>query len=78
MLAMGKNPPERHRWSSTRFAYLALALNGLGVAILVANMLAGNVWVPVAVPIAAGCLLLGGVSGFQTRRLRLKERREGS
>lgn len=78
MTTKGKNPYERRRWSSTHFAYLALALNGLGVAILVASLLAGNVWSWLAVPAAVGFLLLGAIAGFQTRRLRLKERREGN
>lgn len=66
------------RWSSTQFAYLALALNGMSVAILVSSFLAGNVWWQVAVPVAVGFLLLGAIAGFQTRRLRIRERHQGS
>ena len=40
--------------------------------VLLANLLTGNVWWKVAVPIAVVCLLIGGLAGFQARRLRLK------
>ncbi len=67
---------DRRRWTSAEYAYLALGLNGLCVLILFSNLLTGNTWWRVAVPLAVVCLLLGAVSGFQTRRLRMKERQE--
>lgn len=42
--------------------------------VLLANLLTGNAWWRVAVPIAVVCLFLGGLAGFQARRLRLKGR----
>ncbi len=76
MSSSGPTPPQRRRWTSAQFAYLALGLNGLCLLILFANLLTGNSWWEIAVPFAVGCLLLGGLSGFQTRRLRLKERHQ--
>lgn len=67
-------PKGRQPWSSLQFAYLALALNGIGVAVLIANLLTGGGWTGAAMAIAVPCLLLGLVTGFQTRRLRLRER----
>jgi hypothetical protein len=55
---------------------LALGLNGLCLLILFANLMTGNSWWEIAVPVAVGFLLLGGLCGFQTRRLRLKERQQ--
>lgn len=70
---MSSNRPEgRSRWTSLQFAYLALALNGLGVAVLFANLLIGGN-TAVAVTIAAVFLVLGFATGFQTRRLRIRE-----
>ncbi len=74
MSSPGSPSPERRRWTSAQFAYLALALNGLCLVVLFANLLTGNTWWEIAVPIAIGFLVLGGLSGFQTRRLRVKER----
>lgn len=69
-----KRPVERERWTSTRFVLYAFSFNGLCLMVLLANLLTGNVWWKVAVPIAVACLLLGGLAGFQARRLRFKER----
>jgi len=35
----GPTPPQRRRWTSAQFAYLALALNGLCLLVLFANLL---------------------------------------
>ncbi len=69
-----KPPAERERWSSTRFVLFAFTFNALCLLVLLANLLTGNVWWKVAVPIAVVCLLFGGLAGFLARRLRLKER----
>lgn len=69
-------PGGRQPWTSLQFAYLALALNGLGVSVLIANLLTGAGWTVIAVPIAVVCLILGLTAGFQTRRLRIRERSE--
>ncbi len=69
-----KRPADRERWTSTRFVLYAFSFNGLCLVVLLANLLTGNVWWRVAVPIAVGCLFLGGLAGFQARRLRLKGR----
>lgn len=69
-----KRPDDREHWTSARFVLYALSFNGLCLVVLLANLLSGNVWWRVAVPIALACLLLGGLSGFQARRLRHKER----
>jgi hypothetical protein len=72
--ASGSRRSDRRKWTSAEYAYVALGLNGLCLLILFANLLAGNSWWQVAVPLAAVCLVLGAVSGFQTRRLRMRER----
>jgi len=69
-----KRPADREPWSSTRFILLAFSFNVLCLMVLLANLLSGNAWWKVAVPIAVVCLLLGGLAGFLARRLRLKER----
>jgi hypothetical protein len=69
-----KRPAERERWSSTRFVLFAFTFNALCLLVLLANLLTGNAWWKVAVPIAVVCLLFGGLAGFLARRLRLKER----
>lgn len=69
-------PPERRRWASAQFTYLSLTLNGLCLVVMFANLLTGNIWWELAVPIAIGFLALGGLSGFQARRMRLKERNQ--
>ncbi len=74
MSSSGSPSPDRRRWTSAQYAYLALTLNGLCLVVLFANLLTGNTWWGVAVPIAIGFLVLGGLSGLQTRRLRSKER----
>jgi len=74
--ASGSRRSDRRRWTSAEYAYLALGLNGLCLLILLSNLLTGNTWWRVAVPLAVVCLLLGAVTGFQTRRLRMKERQE--
>lgn len=76
MTSSGSNRPERARWSSAQFAYLALGLNGMCLVVLFANLLTGNTWWEVAVPVAIGFLVLGGLAGFQTRRLRVRERHQ--
>lgn len=76
MSASGSRRSDRRRWTSAEYAYLALGLNGLCLLILLSNLLTGNTWWRVAVPLAVVCLLLGAVTGFQTRRLRMKERQE--
>lgn len=72
-------PPSggRPAWASTQYSYVALALNGLGLVVLFANLIGGNTWWEIAVPIALGCFVLGGLSALQARRLRSKERRPG-
>lgn len=67
-------PADRERWTSTRFVFYAFSFNGLCLVVLLANLLTGNVWWRVAVPIAVVCLFFGGLAGFQARRLRLKGR----
>jgi len=69
-----KRPGDRERWASTRFVLYAFSFNGLCLMVLLANLLTGNAWWRVAVPIAVVCLFLGGLAGFQARRLRLKGR----
>ena len=64
---------DRRRWTSAQYAYLALALNGLCLLVLLANLMTANAWVGIAVPAAAVFLLLGAVVGFRTRRLRKRE-----
>ncbi|GAA1938475.1 hypothetical protein GCM10009775_33280 [Microbacterium aoyamense] len=68
------SPGGRQPWTSLQFAYLALTFNGLGVTVLIANLLMGAAWTAIAVPIAVVCLVLGLTAGFQTRRLRIRER----
>lgn len=73
-ITVSKNRPQgRVPWTSLQFAYLALVLNGLGVATLFANLLTGGGWAAVAVPVAVVCLILGFATGFQTRRMRIRE-----
>jgi hypothetical protein len=67
----------RPAWSSGHYSYAALALNGIGLIVLFANLLGGNTWWQLAVPIALGCFALGGLAALQARRLRAKERRPG-
>ncbi|SFI30234.1 hypothetical protein SAMN04487751_0987 [Microbacterium saccharophilum] len=67
-----KRPAKHERWTSTQFVLYAFSFNGLCLIVLLANLLTGNVWWKVAVPIAVVCLLIGGLAGFQARRLRLK------
>lgn len=74
MTSAAKRPTERERWTSTQFVLYALLFNGLCLMVLLANLLTGNAWWKVAVPVAVVCLLLGGLAGFQARRLRLRER----
>ncbi|GMM96845.1 hypothetical protein MTsN4n12_22550 [Microbacterium sp. MTN4-12] len=74
--ASGSRRSNRRRWTSAEYAYVALGLNGLCLLILFSNLLTGNTWWRVAVPLAVLCLVLGAVSGFQTRRLRTRERHE--
>ncbi|WP_251454354.1 hypothetical protein [Microbacterium sp. Marseille-Q6648] len=69
-----KRPAERELWSSTRFVLWAFSFNALCLVVLLANLLTGNAWWKVAVPIAVVCLVLGGLAGFLARRRRLKER----
>lgn len=76
MSASGSRRSDRRRWTSAEHASLALGLNGLCLLILLFNLLTGSTWWRAAVPLAAVCLVLGAVSGFQTRRLRMKERQE--
>lgn len=68
-------PADRRRWTSAQYSYLALGLNGGCLVVLFANLLTGNQWWQVAVAIAVGLLIVGGLSAFQARRLRLHERR---
>ena len=74
--ASGSRRSNRRRRTSAEYAYVALGLNGLCLLILFSNLLTGNTWWRVAVPLAVLCLVLGAVSGFQTRRLRTRERHE--
>lgn len=70
----GENPPVT-RWNANRFAYVAFAFNGLCLLVLMANLLGGNTWWKIAVPLAIACLVVGAAAGVQARRLRFKERR---
>ncbi|NQX13960.1 hypothetical protein HQQ80_20210 [Microbacteriaceae bacterium VKM Ac-2855] len=63
------------KWTSTQFAYAALAANGSCLLVLLLNLVTGNAWWQVAVAIAVGCLVIGGVLGFRSRSLRIRERR---
>jgi hypothetical protein len=66
----------RPRWTAAQWSYLALALNGGCLVVLFANLLTGNTWWQGAVSIAIGLLVLGGLSAFNARRLRARERRD--
>ncbi|MFB2555327.1 hypothetical protein [Herbiconiux liangxiaofengii] len=76
---MPTTPPtgERPRWTSAQYSYLALGLNALCLIVLFGNALSANRWWQIAVPVAVGFIVLGGLSGIQARRLRTKERRKG-
>jgi hypothetical protein len=65
-------PADRPRWTSAQYSYLALGLNGGCLIVLFANLLTRNEFWQVAI----GLLVLGGLSAFQARRLRAKERRD--
>jgi len=67
----------RRAWTSMHFSYAALALNGLGLVVLFANLLSGNSWWETAIAIALGCFALGGLSALRARILRTRERRVG-
>lgn len=69
-------PADRPRWTSAQYSYLALGLNGGCLIVLFANLLTRNEFWQVAVAVAIGLLVLGGLSAFQARRLRTKERRD--
>lgn len=64
-----KRSVERERWSSTRFVLFAFTFNALCLFVLLANLLTGNVWWKVAVPIAVVCLLLGGAGGVPSQEI---------
>ena len=70
-------PSEKGRRTSAHYSLLAFGLNAAALIVLFANLLTGNTWWQIAVPIALGGLLLGGLSALQSRRLRSKERRNG-
>ncbi|TAJ46616.1 MAG: hypothetical protein EPO52_13715 [Herbiconiux sp.] len=67
----------RRTWTSMHFSYAALALNGLGLVVLFANLLSGNSWWETAIAIALGCFALGGLCALRARILRTRERRVG-
>jgi hypothetical protein len=69
-------PADRPRWTSAQYSYLALGLNGGCLIVLFANLLTRNEFWQVAVAVAIGLIVLGGLSTFQARRLRTKERRD--
>jgi len=73
-IIVSQNRPEGRRpWTSLQFAYLALVLNGLGVTILFVNLFTGGGGGSVVLPIAIVLLVLGLLTGIQTRRVRMRE-----
>ena len=73
-IIVSQNRPEGRRpWTSLQFAYLALVLNGLGVTILFVNLFTGGGGGSVVLPIAIVFLVLGLLTGIQTRRVKMRE-----
>ncbi len=70
-------PSDQARWTAAHYSLLAFGLNAAALIVLFANLLTGNTWWQLAVPIALGGLALGGLSALQSRRLRSRERRNG-